>query len=285
MGAPGFREHRISTEDGLSLYCRDYGDPGSPRTPVLCLAGLTRHSGDYAIPAARLAASRRVVAFDYRGRGRSQWDRNWRNYGYRTDLNDIRHVLAALGLHRVVAIGTSYGGLLAMALGVMMPAALAGAVINDIGPDLNGSGQRRIIAFISTDRPQPDWRTAVHYLRETLPHLPMKTEADWLIFARNTYREHDDGKLHFDWDVKLARSLAGNRAPEVDLWGLFGSLGRVPVVAIRGALSDILSAATLERMAAAHPGLVPVTVQDVGHAPALTEPECVAALDALLAPL
>jgi pimeloyl-ACP methyl ester carboxylesterase len=282
--ANGYQERRVSAEDGLALFCRDYGDPLSPHTPILCLSGLTRHSGDYEILAPNLAQSRRVLALDYRGRGRSAWSQDWRHYSYRADLSDIRHVLTALNLHRVIVIGTSYGGLLAMAMGVLMPAAIRGVVINDVSPDLNADGQARIMAFIKTDRPQPDWESARRFLQATLPHLPLKTETDWQIFTRNTYREGADGLLHFDWDVRLARQLERHRE-EVDLWGLFGSLRRVPVLAVRGALSDLVLPSALERMAAAHPGLVPVTVAGVGHAPALTEPECAAALDRFLSPL
>ena len=64
-----YRECRYSAQDGLSLYYRDYGDPASPKTPVLCLGGFTRNSKDYDLFARRIAEQRRVICPDLRGRG------------------------------------------------------------------------------------------------------------------------------------------------------------------------------------------------------------------------
>jgi pimeloyl-ACP methyl ester carboxylesterase len=276
-----FREHRITARDGLSLYARDYGAPGSARFPLLCLPGLTRNSADFARLAARLAPERRVVCPDYRGRGRSEHDRDWRRYTPQTCLDDLAQLMAALGLERVVAVGTSMGGLLAMGLAVLKPGAVAGAVLNDIGPDVGQDGFGRLLDYISIDRPQPDWPTAVEFLRRTLPFLSFTSDADWLEFTQGTFREGSDGRLHFDWDVRLIRPLRTG-APVPDLWPLFRALGRVPVLALRGAVSDILSDATFARMQAAVPSLKRVTVPGVGHAPSFEEPEARAALDEFL---
>jgi pimeloyl-ACP methyl ester carboxylesterase len=113
----------------------------------------------------------------------------------------------------------------------------------------------------------------------------LKTEADWLRFARATFREGADGQLHFDWDPAIVRPLMQGRQEPVDLWALFASLRRVPVLLIRGGVSDILSAETAARMQQAHPGMVQLCVPEVGHVPTLSEPECVEAIDAFLEPL
>ncbi len=107
-----YHERRLSAQDGLQLYYRDYGDPLSPGIPLLCLTGLTRNSQDYADLAERFAGSRRVICPDYRGRGRSAHDPNWRNYDPMTYLGDIGHILMANDIHRVIIVGTSLGGLL-----------------------------------------------------------------------------------------------------------------------------------------------------------------------------
>src|SRR5579883_2367118 len=138
--AASYRERHFRAQDDLELYYRDYGDPASPRLPALCLTGLTRNARDYEGLAERLSAERRVVSPDYRGRGRSQYDRDWRNYRPEVYLSDIRHLLIAANLERVVVIGTSLGGILAMALGVLQPAAVAAVVLNDVGPELGASG-------------------------------------------------------------------------------------------------------------------------------------------------
>jgi pimeloyl-ACP methyl ester carboxylesterase len=278
-----FAERRFTSQDGLSLYYRDYGDASSPRVPLLCLAGLTRNSKDFARVAARHAATRRVLCPDYRGRGRSAYDPDWRHYEPRVYLNDVLHLLALAGADRVVVLGTSLGGILATGLAVLRPTAVAGAVINDIGPEVAGGGIVRILDYIGADRPQPDWPSAVHALRRLLPTLSLTTEGEWLDFARATYREGDDGRLHFDWDVALAKPFAHQHGTMPDLWPLFRALRHVPVLAFRGGRSDVLSAETFQRMAHALPGLEAVTVAESGHTPTLSEPVAQAALDDFLA--
>lgn len=277
-----FRERRVTTSDGLGLYWRDWGDDAAPATSLLCLTGLTRNSKDFDDLAARLSPERRVVCLDYRGRGRSDYDPDWRNYDPRVYLQDIRHLLAVAGLHRVVVVGTSLGGALAMALGALVPGSLAGVVINDIGPALSGHGLTRIIDYIGTDRPQPDWPSAAAHLRAMFPNLSLKTEERWLTMARNTFREGADGLLHFDWDVRLAENLKRSREP-LDLWPFFHSLRHIPALAVRGGASDVLSEDTFGRMRAEKPDLRQAVVPGCGHCPTLDEHEVVEALDAFLA--
>lgn len=271
MAAPTFREHHYTSQDGLSLYYREYGDRDASGPAVLCLSGLTRNSKDAHKLATRLAATHRVICPDYRGRGRSDYDPDSNHYQPSTYLNDIRHLLSAAGVRHVVVVGTSLGGLLAMAMGAAMPSSLAGIVLNDIGPDVSGSGLGRILGYIGTDRPHRDWDSAVLDFREMFPNLSLKSNAEWLDAAQATWREGADGMLHFDWDVKLAVAL--EKGPPIpDLWPLFASLGRIPTLAIRGALSDVLTAETFEKMALAYPGLDQITVPNVGHVPTLIEP-------------
>ena len=266
MPDAAYRERRFAAQDGLQLYFRDYGDPGSAATPVLCLGGLTRNARDFDALARRLAGKRRVLCLDLRGRGRSDYDPDWRNYVPATYLNDIAHLLAVAGVHRVVVVGTSLGGVLAMAMGAAMPSALAGAVLNDIG----------------VDRPQPVWESAVRTIRTLLPDLAFQDEAMFEAMARNTWREGGDGLLHFDWDVNIVRPALADGGATADLWPFFRGLRRVPLLAFRGAASTILSADCFARMAGERPDASMVTVPRTGHAPTLGEPECIAALDAFL---
>ena len=186
---------------------------------------------------------------DYRGRGRSDYDPDWRHYEARTLLDDLANLLAALGIERVLVLGTSLGGILAMGLAVLKPMALIGAILNDVGPAVESGGLAQILSYIAIDRPQPDWPAATAFLRRTLPHLSLSSDEEWLEFARGTYREGADGVLHFDYDVNLVRPYAAGTGAVPDLWPLFRALGRVPVLALRGEASDILSPATFARMA------------------------------------
>lgn len=274
-----FRERRLTAQDGLSLYYRDYGDPLSPGLPMLCLTGLTRNSADFADLADRHADERRILCLDYRGRGRSAYDRDWRNYDPRVYVSDIVHLIAANDLHRLIAVGTSMGGVLTMALAVMKPTVLAAAVLNDIGPDVVAGGLTRIFDYIGKDHPQPDWPSAVAYLRQLLPRLSIRTDEGWLKMAHATYRQSEDGLLHFDWDVNLAKPLLAQRSELPDLWPFFRALRPVPTLALRGAISDVLSVETFDRMALAKSDLLRVTVPESGHAPTFNEPEAAAAID------
>ncbi len=276
-----FRERRISARDGLGLYFRDYGDPLSERLPLLCLTGITRNSKDFHRLALRHAGERRIICPDYRGRGESDRDPDWRHYLPQTYLSDIEQVLTVCDLNAVVVVGTSLGGLLGMGLTALRPATVAGIVLNDIGPDLGG-GISRIMSYIGVDRPQQDWPSAAAFLKEILPKLGLKTDEAWLDLAHATFRVAADGLLHYDWDINLVKPLIANGEPERDLWPIFRGIGRRPALAIRGGQSDILTEAGLERMVKAKPDLKSVTVPDVGHTPNLSEPVAEHAIDDFL---
>jgi len=276
-----FTEHRYVTQDGLSLYYRAYGDPLATATPVLCLPGLTRNSKDFHRLARRLAPARRVVCPDYRGRGRSDYADDPATYHPMVHVNDIRHVLAVEGIHRAVVIGTSFGGFLAMGMALAMPSVLRAVVLNDVGPEVSDEGIGRIMEYVGRDHPQPDWASAAAEARRMFPTLSLRTDEEWLASAHATWREGDDGLLHFDWDTRLAAVMSRARA-ELDSWSLFRGITPVPVLAIRGELSDVLSAETLEHMAREHQGLRYVTIPGCGHPPSLSEPEAVEAIDAFL---
>ena len=179
-----YRERHLSAQDSLPLYYREYGDALSAGAPVVCLGGLTRNSKDFHDLATHLAPDRRVVCPDYRGRGRSAYDPEWRNYNARTYINDIKHLLAAANLHGTVFVGISLGGVLAMVMCVAAPIGVAGVVLNDIGPTVPSEGFGRILEYIKTDRPQPDWETAARHLRKLLPTLGLADDAEWLRMAR-----------------------------------------------------------------------------------------------------
>jgi len=267
-----YRKRSFTSQDGLRLSFRDYGDPLSKKTPLLCLGGLTRNASDFHDLAQRLKNERRILAPDYRGRGRSEYDPDWRNYHPRVYLNDIRHLLAATGVHRVAVLGTSLGGILAMTMGAAIPTALAGVILNDVGPDIHAPGLARILTYIRKDRPQPNWPAAAKHLKALMPALSIKTAAGWEALAHRTYREGADGALHFDWDINIAKQLQMPQQPPQDLWPFYRAIRHLPVLAFRGELSDILTTKTFERMAMEKPDLVQVTVMGCGHVPLLDEP-------------
>ena len=278
-----FRERRYRSQDGLDLYYREYGQRTPRRPAILCLPGMTRNSTDFHDLALRHASRWRVLCPDYRGRGRSQYDRDWRNYHTKVSADDIRHLLVAANTHEAIMIGTSFGGLLAMVLAVMAPTVVAGAVLNDIGPRIESGGIDKLLDYMEDDRPLDDWDAAARRLGETFPNFTAFDDADWRHVAEGTYRERADGRLVFDWDPSIVKALRAGTRGSVNLWPLFRALGRAPVLAIRGSESNFLAEDVFDRMAEEVPSLMRAIVPGVGHPPSLLEPEAITALDSFLA--
>ena len=282
MTGPSYRERRFLTQDGLSLYYRDYDGGSAAGAPLLCLSGITRNSADFAALAEAHANERRIVCLDYRGRGESDRAGDWQTYTPETYVNDIRHLIVAAGLHRFVLVGTSMGGFLSMGLGAVVPAAIAGVVLNDVGPKIEAAATAAIVDYAGTDRPVADWPAAVAAVKERFTGFGAWDDATFEDVARATYRDDADGRLHFNWDVNLVQPIRRSSGARQDLWAMFRSLHHVPVLAIRGGNSDLLTDAGLQAMLNDHPDIAGVTVAGVGHAPRLHEPEAAKAISAFL---
>jgi len=270
-----YRDLVVSAADGLRLYARDYGPDIGAALPVVCLPGLARTSEDFHDLARALSTDphrpRRVLALDYRGRGRSEWDRNWRNYDVRVELNDTLQVIAAAGIEKAVFVGTSRGGLIAMGLGAVRPTLLGGAVLNDVGPVIETKGLTRIRGYVGklpTPRSMSEAGQILRHLSGA--QFPRFTDAQWQRQARGTWRE-DRGRLVLNYDPRLMNILEvlDLETPLPDLWPLFEGLASIPVLAIRGGHSDLLAAETLRQMKQRHPRLTILTVDDQGHAPVI----------------
>lgn len=283
-----YRDGYFHSHDDLKLYYRDYGDRTAARTPLLCLSGLTRNSNDFHEFALRHAAIRRVICMDYRGRGRSARDPDPMHYEVSTYLDDVQHLLAVTHISRVIAVGTSLGGIIAMALGAAIPTMLTGVILNDIGPDVKEDGRQRIAGYVGQAVQVPDWDAAVTHLRKSYAAaFPTLSDAGWQRMARGTFTEASTGTgLVLAYDLSISVALREQaKTPLPDLWPLFRSLRPLPVLALRGALSDILTADTFIRMKREHAGMIAVTVPNVGHVPTLDEPAAESAIDAFLADL
>ena len=273
-----------TSSDGLTLRYRDHvGRDEHP--PLLCIPGLTRNCRDFEPVAEAFAGERRVICVDLRGRGASDYAKDSASYQPLQYAADILTLLDHLGLERVVAVGTSLGGIVIMLLAMQAPERLAGVVLNDVGPEIEGAGLARIRGYVGQGRSFPTWMHAARGLREQAGAAhPDFGISDWLRLAKRLMAVGPGGRIAFDYDMRIAEPFqtAEGTAP-VDMWPAFRALAGRPVLAIRGALSDILSAATLARMAAEVPGLETCTVPRTGHAPTLDEPEAQAALRHFLA--
>jgi pimeloyl-ACP methyl ester carboxylesterase len=271
-----------TSRDGLSLHYRDYAGP-SDRPPLLMLHGLTRNSRDFEDLAERYAGDWRVIAVDFRGRGKSQWDPVPAHYVPGTYAMDVLQLLDELDLRQAVFLGTSLGGLVTMIVATAAPDRIAGVLLNDVGPELDLSGIDRIKSYVGKPVIFRDWNAAAVQLRERSGDVhPAYGNTDWLRFAQRVCRETDRG-VEFDYDMAIAEPFqAGNTGEVPDGWPFYRALADRPVLVLRGELSDLLSDPAAERMATEIPDVEVVTVPGVGHAPDLGEPESVAAIDRLL---
>lgn len=274
-----YAEFETVAADGVKLYARDY-PAGGNATPVVCLPGLTRNSRDFEALAPALAATRRVICPDFRGRGRSgRADPS--TYRPDQELADTLKVLDELGLGRVAIVGTSRGGIVAMVMAARALDRIAGVCFNDIGPRIDRHGLLRISNYVGQPPAFADWDEAVATLKRSNPGFDSLSNAQWLTFARRVFRD-ENGLPRADHDPGLAvnfprsADIKAGKVPE--LWGLFDLMGDIPSLVLRGEFSDLLSEETVADMTARHRALDAVTVAGRGHVPFLDEPESIDAI-------
>ena len=281
-----FSEHFYTAPDGVKTYYRRYAPPNEGhKRPVLCMHGLTRNSRDFEDVAPRIAdRGRPVIAVDVRGRGRSDYDANAEDYTPAVYAEDMAGLLQSVGWREIVALGTSMGGLMAMIMAAAHPGIVKAAALNDIGPVIDPKGLKRIQGYVGGGGPYAGWDEAADAMRAINGvAFPNETSQDfWIAFARRTCREHDDGMIKLDYDPAISKPVQSGDVAPPDLWPLFDALAPVPLLLVRGALTDLLAMETVEEMQRRSPTLKLAQVPDIGHAPLLTEPAAEAALDAFL---
>ena len=264
----------ISAQDGLRLHVREYGTRAAPGLPVVCLPGLARTTADFDELAPALAVGppeRYVIAINSRGRGHSDHDADDTNYNCLTELGDIVGVLFELGVGPAVFIGSSRGGILTMLLGTAHPASIAAVVLHDIGPVQEITGMQRIKSYLGELWGPRTHEEGAEMLRELMSkQFPKLTWAQWLGAAHRTWHWKTGG-LKPAYDLGIARALA---SIDIDrsmppLWHEFDSLAGVPMLIIRGANSDLLSAETVAVMRTRRKDMDFIEVPDQGHAPLL----------------
>lgn len=270
----------ITMTDGLQLHVRDYAPAsgGASRLPVICLPGLSRNSRDFHPFAESLSKDtttpRRVVAIDYRGRGRSSRDPDPTHYNVGVECSDVLAICDALGITQAIFVGTSRGGLILHIMATLQPERIAAAVLNDIGPEIEAEGLRDIRDYLSWQTALDDFEAAADHLEAVHgPAFPGLTRQDWLDMADAIYVE-DNGCLVADHDPALVAPLQAMdfSQPLPTLWPQFALLAQKPLLVVRGEYSKLFSAKTLARMKAQEPNIEITTARGQGHAPLLHQP-------------
>jgi pimeloyl-ACP methyl ester carboxylesterase len=276
-------ERYVEAADGLHLFCRDYTGPsGAP--PVLCLPGLTRNSRDFSSLAARINEQRRVVCPDLRGRGKSDYDPDWRNYHPGKYAEDLWRLLDALAIEKAVVIGTSLGGWMAMLLNHQRPDRIAGAILNDIGPEADPAGVARVTASAGRLDVVGTLEQAIEQARSAYSiAFPDWNDEQWRVCAESTYRQLDDGNFDLNFDRNIGHAAReGVAGLDIDPWAMFDDLAGVPTLLVHGLLSDILTEPIIAKMCQRKPDLQVVTIGNRGHAPLLDEQEAINAIATFL---
>ena len=271
----------IRSQEGLSLAARSFGSYRTDRLPLLCLPGLSRNSRDFIALGNSLGAERQVIAVDYRGRGLSDSDPDWRNYSPLVEARDALTVATAFGVEQAVVLGTSRGGIIAMLLGALRPGLLGGVILNDIGPVVEGTGLARIKAYLKGRSRVRSWDDAIIGVRRSIgTNFPALSEEDWRAYAEATFAERGRG-LEPQFDRALLKILQpiDFTSPIPTLWPQFDSLKQRKLMTIRGQFSDILSVKTVEAMGRRHPEMETLVVRGQGHAPLLRDDETLESLE------
>ena len=276
--------------DGVRLHARVYDGAVDTANapPILCMPGLARNARDFEALAPHLAQGRQVVVIEFRGRGESAFAKDPMTYVPLTYVQDVAAMLDEFGIARFAVVGTSLGGLVAMLMAATMPGRLVGAVLNDVGPELETAGLERIRDYIGSSGSQPTWMHAARAFADLNASVfPDYRIHDWLRVTKRTHRLTPEGRIVTDYDKQIAAPLRvpGGGEANVDLWPAYRALGDIPVLVLRGALSDILSSGAARKMAAELPNARLAEVPRVGHAPTMDEPEARAAIDAWAAEL
>lgn len=284
MRVPEFEDRYYNSADGIRLHYRDYAGPAD-LPPILCLPGLTRNARDFEPLVQAVAGEWRVLALDFRGRGLSDPDPDPSRYTPPTYARDVLKLLDQLGIADAVFVGTSLGGLVTMLIAATDEERIAGALINDIGPEVDPRGIARIRTYVGKAVRWSGWPEAGRFFGEAQANVfPAWGAPEWERFARRTCREEEDGTVVLDYDMAIAQPFAqANDSPQPDLWPLLEGLRGKPVTILRGERSDLFAADVAERMAGElGDGAELVTVAEVGHAPSFDEPVSIDAARRLL---
>jgi pimeloyl-ACP methyl ester carboxylesterase len=269
------------SSDGLRLHYRDYAG-NADRPPIICISGLTRNARDFEALAEQLSPRHRIICIDLRGRGESEHAKDSASYTPPVYVADVERLITELGLRRVIMFGTSLGGLVTMALAAAAAWRLVAVMLNDVGPVVEEEGLARIRSYVGRNSSWPTWVHAARALAELNAGIyPDYGLADWLRLAKQAFRVTSGGRIVPDYDRKISENVL-TQTPAVDLWPLYDALALIPTLIVRGALSDILSDATAQAMVARSNNATLVTIPRVGHAPMLSEPDAVTAIEAFL---
>jgi pimeloyl-ACP methyl ester carboxylesterase len=269
-GEPRVRHLRSLSAHGFHRVVWHEWGVADARDVVVCVHGVSRNGRDFDVLGEALAGTHRVLAVDMPGRGRSEWLHDPLDYAFPTYLTTLTALLAASGAETVSFVGTSMGGLLGMVLAAQPGTPVSRLVVNDVGPVIEPAALARIGTYLGADPAFADFAGIEAHLRAISAPFGPLTDAQWRHLTMTSVRQDAAGRWRFNYDPAIAVPFRAASASGDDLWGVWDAI-RCPTLVLRGAQSDLLSAATAAAMATRGPPARVLEVPGVGHAPALLD--------------
>lgn len=257
----------------------EWGDPANDRV-VICVHGVSRNGRDFDVLGEALSPTHRVIAVDMPGRGASQWLPDANDYVFPTYLTTLTALVARSNAARVAWVGTSMGALLGMVMAAQRDTPVSRLVVNDAGPLIEPAAVARIRDYLGLAPTFATFAEAEAYIRAVSAPFGALTDAQWGHLTRTSVAQGADGRYAMTYDPGIAVPFRGTAAPP-DLWPVWDAI-RCPALVLRGAESDLLSAATAQAMTARGPKARLVEFPGIGHAPMLLSADQVAPVVAFL---
>lgn len=270
------------SDDGLKLHCRDYPS-ASDNIPVICIPGLTRNARDFKHLGQFLEGKRRVIMVNLRGRGESEYAKDSSTYHPKKYVTDVIQLMDELDIPKAIFLGTSLGGIVTMVLAASHQDRVAGAMLNDIGPEVDPKGLERIGSYVGQGRSFETWAHAARDMAASSSDIfPDYDLNDWISFSKKLYRMNSSGRIKLDYDLKIAEQFDSKGGGSEALWKALESLKALPTLLLRGELSDLFSNDTADKMLQVLDKGKLAIIPRVGHAPTLEEPAALEAISAFL---
>lgn len=284
-----FQDIRFSARDGALLYARRYASRMRSPRALVCLPGLVGNSAQFDRLARTIAQSqgtaRDVYTIDLRGRGQSELGPSRQAPSLLTESEDVLDFMTMAGLRQAAILGTGHGGQLGIVMAMLRPSAVGAIIFNDSGPEFEMEGLVRLMGQIANVPVPASWTDAQLMLKHLQGRqYPRLTDDEWLDVAKSNYLERDGKPARsYDRAIAMSYSLTRGTAYRQTMWPQFEAMAHVPVLVLRGELSDVISLATVARMREIHPRLEALKIPGQGHPPLLRDGQSVTAIQDFLA--
>jgi pimeloyl-ACP methyl ester carboxylesterase len=238
---------------------------------VICAHGVTRQGRDFDALARSMAGDFQVIEIDVAGRGRSGWLADKTAYTFETYLRHARALMDYRGIATLDWVGTSMGGIMGMLMAAEEESPIRRLVINDTGLFIPGAALDQIGTYIGANPKFPNPQAACDYLREVHAGFGELTDADWSDMTIQSFTREVDGSYALHYDPAIGDAFQ-EPLDDVDLWAIYDRI-QCPVLVLRGAESELLTAETAREMTRRGPRAELVEFEGCGHAPALMNEE------------